>query len=408
MPPLDASTADMPVPSFLATRFARGRLAVWIVLSAMAALLDTELLQQLPRWVFAVWASWIAVSSLLVIALEYVLLPVRRPWLDAAQACIDIPVVALLTWYAGAGPYLLAPCLAIPMASAIGWLPKRQAIAVAIATEITMLVVIGLVANGVAVPPPLGAPAQSIPRGSFVLMVLMVQAGSLVTIAWLQASAVRVARERRDRWQRLFDGAPDSIFVLDRHANVVRMNAAARRISGYSDLQLRDGRLSRFTAPEDRERAMVQVNRTLNGEPSTYEARALRADGSLAHVLVSNAPLLEDGVVTGVLSIVHDMTDMRRAEQERRQMEQTLDQHRRLLQSIVSTVPTYLYVLDLRLRHVTFANDALLQMLGFSLEQLSVMTREEQFRLYHPDDIDTMRHAARALRLSTDAKVDMT
>ena len=74
----------------------------------------------------------------------------------------------------------------------------------------------------------------------------------------------------------------------------------------------------------------------------------------------------------------------------------------------MSTVPTYLYVLDLRLRHVTFANDALLQMLGFSLEQLSVMSREEQFRLYHPDDIDSMRHAARALRLSTDAKMDMT
>ena len=408
MPLLDASTAETPVPSFLATRFARGRLAIWIVLSAMAALLDNELLQQLPRWVFAIWAAWIAGSSLLVIALEYVMLPVRRHWLDAAQACIDLPVVAVLTWYAGAGPYLLAPCLAIPMASAIGWLPKRQAIAVAIATEITMMVVIGLVANGVAVPPPLGAPEQGTPPGAFLLMVLTVQAGSLVTIAWLLASAVRVARDRRDRWQRLFDGAPDSIFVLDRHANVVRMNAAARRITGYSDLQLRDGRLSRFTAPEDRERAMVQVNRTLNGEQSTYEARALRADGSLAHVLVSNAPLLEDGVVTGVLSIVHDMTDMRRAEQERRQMEQTLDQHRRLLQSIVSTVPTYLYVLDLRLRHVTFANDALLQMLGFSLEQLSVMSREEQFRLYHPDDIDSMRHAARALRLSTDAKMDMT
>ncbi len=408
MPTLDASTAELPVPAYLATRFARGRLALWIVLSAIAALLDNELLQHLPRWVFAIWASWIAVSSLLVIALEYILFPVRRHWLDAAQACIDIPVVALLTWYAGAGPYLFAPCLAIPMASAIGWLPKREAIAVAIATEVAMMVVIGLVANGVNVPPPFGTGDQQTAPRAFILMVLTVQAGSLVTIAWLQASAVRVARERRDRWQRLFDGAPDSIFVLDRNANVVRMNAAARRISGYSDLQLRDGRMSRFTAPEDRERAMVQVNRTLNGEQSSYEARALHADGSIAHVLVSNAPLFEDGLVTGVLSIVHDMTDMRRAEQERRLMEQTLDQHRRLLQSIVSTVPTYLYVLDLRLRHVTFANDALLQMLGFSLDQLSELTRDVQLRFYHPDDIDTLRGALRALRHGTDAKMDMT
>ena len=408
MSTLHAPRSDAPVPAFLVTRFARGRLALWIVLSATAALLDRDLLLQLPRWVFAIWASWIAVSSLLVIALEYVLVPTRRHKLDALQACLDLPVIALLTWHAGAGPYLLAPCLAIPMASAIGWLPKRQAIAVAAATELTMAIVIALVGAGMAVPPPLGAFDQFEAPRAFLVMVLTVQAGSLATIAWLQASAVRVARERRDRWQRLFDGAPDSIFVLDRNATVIRMNAAARRITGYSDLQMHDGRLGGFTAPEDRERAMQQVNRTLNGELSSYEARAIRADGSLAHVLVSNAPLLEDGAVTGVLSIMHDMTDVRRAEEERRQMEQSLDQHRRLLQSIVSTVPTYLYVLDFRLRHVTFANDALLQMLGWSLEQLGRMSREELFALYHPEDVEALRRATRMLRTSSDAKLDMT
>ncbi|MDZ7631209.1 MAG: PAS domain S-box protein [Gemmatimonadaceae bacterium] len=408
MSSLDAPPTQPPVPAFLVTRFARGRLLLWIILSAVAALLNPELLRELPRWVFTIWASWIAVSSLLVIALEYVLPPVRRPWLDALQACIDLPVIALLTWHAGAAPFLMAPCLAIPMASATGWLPKRPALFVAIATEVTMLTVLGLVAAGFAIPMALGAGEGGAPSRTFLLMVFAVQAGSLATIAYLQFAAVRIARDRRDRWQRLFDGAPDSIFVLDRNANVVRMNAAARRITGYSDAQMREGRLSRFTAAEDRERAMVQVNRALNGENSTYEARGVRADGSLAHVLVSNAPLLEDGVITGVLSIVHDMTDIRRAEQERRQMEQSLDQHRRLLQSIVSTVPTYLYVLDLRLRHVTFANDALLQMLGKSLEQLAALSREERFALYHPEDIQAMRHAAATLRRSGETRQSMT
>jgi PAS domain S-box-containing protein len=186
------------------------------------------------------------------------------------------------------------------------------------------------------------------------------------------------------------------------------MNAAARRITGVTDVGMREGRLSRFTAAEDRERARQEIDRALSGESASYEAQGVRADGSPAHVLVSNAPLLEDGVVTGVLSIVHDMTDIRRAEQERRQMEQSLDQHRRLLQSIVSTVPTYLYVLDLRLRHVTFANDALLQMLGKTLEELAQMSREERFALYHPDDIEAMRRSAASLRRASDARQDMT
>lgn len=408
MSTLDAASTEPPIPAYLVTRFARGRLLLWIILSAVAALLNPELLQQLPRWVFTIWASWIAVSSLLVIALEYMLTPIRRHWLDALQACVDLPVIALLTWYAGAGPYLLAPCLAIPMASATGWLPKRPAIIVAIASQVTMLLVIIIVATGLAVPPPIGITDGASPARTFLLMVFAVQACSLATIAYLQFSAVRVARDRRDRWQRLFDGAPDSIFVLDRNANVVRMNAAARRVTGFTDAQMREGRLSRFTAAEDRERTMAQFTRSLNGENATYEARGVRADGSLAHVLVSNAPLLEDGVVTGVLSIVHDMTDIRRAEQERRQMEQSLDQHRRLLQSIVSTVPTYLYVLDVRLHYVTFANDALLQMLGRTLEQFAQMTHDEHLALYHPDDVESMRRATATLRHSPDTKYDMT
>ncbi len=408
MSSLDAPIPEQPVPAYLVTRFARGRLLLWIVLSTVAATLNPALLQQLPRWVFTIWASWIAVSSLLVIALEYFLTPVRRHWLDALQACIDLPVIALLTWYAGASPYLLAACLAIPMASATGWLPRRPALFVAAASQVTMLCVVVAVAFGIGVPTPVGAGAGAAPSRTFLLMVFSVQAGSLLTIAYLQFAAVRAARDRRDRWQRLFDGAPDSIFVLDRNANVVRMNEAARRSTGYTDAQLRDGLVSRFTAAEDRERENLQVTRALNGERFTYEAQSVRADGSIADLLVSNAPLLEDGVVTGVLSIAHDMTEFRRGEQERRRIEQSLDQHRRLLQSIVSTVPTYLYVIDLRLGHVTFANDALLQVLGLSLEQLSQMSRTELFALYHVDDVAAIRQAASALRRTSSAKQDLS
>jgi PAS domain S-box-containing protein len=404
------ATPAPPVPLFLVTRFARGRLLLWVVLSGVAAVLDPDMMLKTPRWVFMVWASWIALSALLVIALEYVLVPVRRHWLDAAQACVDLPVIALVTWYNGATMYLLAPCLAIPMASATGWLPKRPAVTVAVASQMTMLVTILLIVQVGMLPKPVGTSAivPEAPR-EFLIMVLCVQALSLMIIAYLQFSAVRVARDRRDRWQRLFDGAPDSIFVLDRNAKVVRMNAAARRITGYSDAQVRGVSLGAFTASEDRERARTHLTRTLSGENSSYEARGIKADGSVANVLVSNAPLVEDGVVNGVLSIVHDVTEMRRGEMERRQIEQSLDQHRRLLQSIVATVPTYLYVLDLRLRHVTFANDALLEMLGRSLDQLAQMERGEVFSdIYHPDDIETLKLGARALRKAETDKMDIT
>ena len=176
---LKETTHETPIPSFLVTRFARGRLFLWITLSALAASLNTELLHDLPRWVFAIWASWIAISAGLVIALEYVLLPVRRHWLDALQACVDLPVIALVTWYAGAAPFLLAPCLAIPMVSATGWLPKRPALWVAMATELTMLFVIVLIVSGwVTMPTPPSTFERDVAPHAFLVMVLGVQAGS--------------------------------------------------------------------------------------------------------------------------------------------------------------------------------------------------------------------------------------
>lgn len=404
----EVNSATPQYPSHLATRFARGRLMLWIALSAVAVLVDRTLLGELPRWVFSIWASWIACSVLLVIALEYVVVPARRPWLDATQACIDVLIAALVTWYAGAGPYLLAPCVAIPMVSAIGWLPKNQGLVVTWTSGTVLLLVIGAVATGAEVPLPAASFLDAGASRSFVLMVLIVQAGALLTSAWLQSAAVRAARDRRDRWQRLFDAAADAVFVLDRAGNVVRMNAAARTMTGTAEWTLRGGRTLQFPATHETDRASAEMQRALAGETTTYEGRTLRADGAYADVLVSNAPLLDDGVVTGVLSIVHDLTDLRRVENERQHIEQSLDQHRRLLQSIVSTVPTYLYVLDFRLRHVTFANDALLQMIGVSLDQVSTAPRQQLLALYHPDDVAMLRSSARLLRHGSTSKLDLT
>ena len=408
MPPTVDTSAELPVHPPHVTRFARGRLLLWMVFTVAATLLDDRLLGQLPRWVFTIWAAWIAASALLVVAVEYVLLPRRRPWLDAAQACIDLPVIAVVTWHAGASPFLLGPCLAIPMASAIGWLPKKPATLVVIATEVVMLAVIGCVASGIAIPTPAGTFDGATPPRPFLLMVLVVQGGVLAVITWLQVSAVRVARDRRDRWQRLFDNAPDAILVLDREGRVVRMNAAARRNAGLADGTPPGAYPVPLTSAAERHKATERIRRALAGESSSYEAQSLRADGAVAHVLVANSPLLEDGQITGVLSIVHDVSDMRRAERERRQMEQSLDQHRRLLQSIVSTVSTYLYVLDFRQRRVTFANDALLQMLGHPLEEFALLSRDEVMSLYHPDDVEAMRQAARRFRHTGDPQVDIT
>lgn len=92
---------------------------------------------------------------------------------------------------------------------------------------------------------------------------------------------------------------------------MVRTNAAAHRVTGITEAQVRSVQPVQLTVSEDRARAQQQLACALAGEQCTSEARGVSADGAMTEVLVSSAPLSEDDVITGVLTIVHDLTGWR-------------------------------------------------------------------------------------------------
>lgn len=131
-------------------------------------------------------------------------------------------------------------------------------------------------------------------------------------------------RQSEERYRSILNASPDDITITDREGRIVMLSPAARTIFGYERDDQGLGRaLTDFIAPEDRQRAMAQVRARLQGVGSgPAEYVGLRADGTPFDIEV-NSDFIRDpaGAPTGMVVIVRDITQRKRAEAEQRRLE---------------------------------------------------------------------------------------
>src|SRR5260370_31484046 len=146
----------------------------------------------------------------------------------------------------------------------------------------------------------------------------------------------RLAREREaaqaqaerqaEQLDRIFEAAADGLLVWDAEGQLVRENAAARRILGldaappdFDQLPLRE-RLALMAARDEQGRPVAieewPTMRALRGEveagagAQTHDVRMRALDGREVEVTFSTAPLRDrKGHVVGVVSLLHDQTE---------------------------------------------------------------------------------------------------
>ena len=108
------------------------------------------------------------------------------------------------------------------------------------------------------------------------------------------------------------DRSPDEIYALDTVGRVTWMNERAEK----DQLLMLAGRhFSEFIAVESRDLANENFQRTLAGEETQFEVRALRVDGTVRHVELQSSPLWKDGNVDGVLVFLRDVTERKQAQE---------------------------------------------------------------------------------------------
>jgi PAS domain S-box-containing protein len=131
-------------------------------------------------------------------------------------------------------------------------------------------------------------------------------------------------RESEERYRSILNASPDDITITDLKGRILMVSPAAVTMFGYNRAEEGLGRMvTDFIAPEDRD--LVLSNFALKsqrgmGKPDEY--RGLRLDGSTFDLEV-NSDFIRgaDGQPTGIVFIVRDITDRKRAENENAKLE---------------------------------------------------------------------------------------
>jgi PAS domain S-box-containing protein len=177
--------------------------------------------------------------------------------------------------------------------------------------------------------------------------------------------AEEALRESEERFRATFENAGSGMALVDLQGHPIKTNPALRQMLGYSEEELSRMAFTEFTLPDDREVDWGLYRELIAGKRDKYEIekRYLKKGGGVVWGLLI-VSLVKDrqGLPMYAVGMVQDITERKRAEEQLRLMQFSVDH--------ASDAITWV---DSQSR-IVYANEAASRSLGYSREELHSLT----------------------------------
>ncbi len=151
---------------------------------------------------------------------------------------------------------------------------------------------------------------------------------------------LRKLRVSEERYRRLIDTAYEGIWILDVQGRINYANQRMAQMLGYSVEDIVGRPVFDFMDEEVRTDAKQKLERRKQGKKDQYDFRFYRQDGSKLWTMVSTNPIFsERGEFQGELAMMTDVSDLKRAEEEIVQLNQSLNCRIKELETLLDVIP---------------------------------------------------------------------
>lgn len=176
-----------------------------------------------------------------------------------------------------------------------------------------------------------------------------------------------ILRQTNHTLETLIQASPLAIILLDPAGRVQVWNAAAERMFGWTEAEVK-GQLLPLGEGREREEFNTLGEVVMQGVPfSVMDLRTHTREGAAIDLSISAAPVSDaDGRISGVVAVITDITERKRAEVQLRESE---ERYRDLFENANDLIQSV--AVDGRLLYV---NRAWLETLGYSRAEISRLT----------------------------------
>jgi PAS domain S-box-containing protein len=166
------------------------------------------------------------------------------------------------------------------------------------------------------------------------LRLLAVQVYLAVVALTGMVLAVVVAQQEESRFllHAVVEGTSDAVYVKDRRGRYVLFNAASARVTGRKASEV-IGNDDTFLFPPDEAKVVMQEDQTVMASAAvrTYEERVTGGAGQSLVFLSTKGPLhSKSGEVFGLFGIARDITERKRAEEQKARLEAQVQEARKM------------------------------------------------------------------------------